>query len=234
MKPRPAVFLLAAVFAAGVLPAVAQTDSKEEPKAAAQPVQTMEAFNVQDVPLDEQIMPTTRPISGVLGYDASILDIPRSVTTIDKSLLTQRQVKLMTELGQFSPGVYTPAQYGLPATPVIRGDEGSDYLNGQRAIFSLNSVVPSFNDVESIDIVKGPGSAVYGPQAQGTGGYINFVTKQPYFDGDHSQVTVTLGSWVEGGMSYSQPGMAIRHRRPALAKARLPVQLSRPRRRRLL
>ncbi len=205
MKPRTAVFTLAAVFAASVLPAGAQTDTKTEPTASAQPVQTMEVFNVQDVPLDEQIMPTTRTISGVLGYDAGILDIPRSVTTIDKSLLSQRQVKLMTDLGQFSPGVYTPAQYGLPATPVIRGDEGSDYLNGQRAIFSLNSVVPSFNDVESIDIVKGPGSAVYGPQAQGTGGYINFVTKQPYFDGDHSQVTVTLGSWVEGGMSYSNP-----------------------------
>jgi outer membrane receptor protein involved in Fe transport len=198
--------LLAA--AAGRLPAqttTSTTTTATTTDASGQPVQTMAAFNVQDVPLEDQIMPTTRPISGVLGDDTEILDIPRSVTTIDKSLLTQRQVKQMTDLGQFSPGVYTPAQYGLPATPVIRGDEGSVYLNGQRGIFSFNSVVPSFNGVDAIDIVKGPGSAVYGPQAQGTGGYINLVTKQPYFDGDHSQITVTLGSWVEGGQSNWNP-----------------------------
>ncbi len=205
MKTRITLLSLAMLAGAASPTLRADTTAPATSTSSGQPVQTMAAFTVQDVPIEDQIMPTTRPISGVLGYDADIIDLPRSVTTIDKSLLSQRQVKLMTDLGQFSPGVYTQAQYGLPATPVIRGDEGSVYLNGQRGIFSFNSVVPSFNGVESIDIVKGPGSAVYGPQAQGTGGYVNLVTKQPYFDGDHSQVTVTLGSWVEGGMSYGNP-----------------------------
>jgi iron complex outermembrane recepter protein len=205
MNHKPFVAALMALLAGTSAELRAQGNVNSADAASSQAAEKMAAFNVQDVPLDEQIMPTTRPISGVLGYDASILDIPRSVTTIDKSLISERQVKLMTDLGQFSAGVYTQAQYGLPATPVIRGDEGSIYLNGQRGIFSFNSVVPTFNSVESIDIVKGPGSAIYGPQAQGTGGYVNFVTKQPYFDGPHSQITVTLGNWVADGESYGNP-----------------------------
>ena len=84
MKQHSTLLALAILLAATGPGLAAQTDAKPDQSASNQTIETMAAFNVRDVPLDEQIMPTTRPISGVLGYDAGILDIPRSVTTIDK------------------------------------------------------------------------------------------------------------------------------------------------------
>ena len=57
-------------------------------------------------------------------------------------------------------------------------------MGGQQIPFSRNSTPPSFNGVDAFNIVEGPGSAVYGPQLEGSGGYADFVMKQPYFDHD--------------------------------------------------
>jgi hypothetical protein len=60
-----------------------------------------------------------------------------------------------------------------------------------------------------MDIVKGPGSAVYGPQGEGSGGYVDFVMKQPYFDREHIRtMTLTMGYWASGH-SYSNPEATI-------------------------
>jgi iron complex outermembrane recepter protein len=54
----------------------------------------------------------------------------------------------------------------------------------------------NFNSVESAQIIAGPASSVYGPTAN-TGGYVNVVTKQPYFDKFHSDTEFTYGQWDE-------------------------------------
>jgi hypothetical protein len=171
-------------------------------------VTTLEKYTVSDVPLVEQVLPTVRPISSVLGDDASIIDIPRSVSSVNKAWMDDRQIKNAMDFGQFSPGVYSAAQYGIPATPNIRGDLGQIYYNGQIGLFTRNEIFPSFNGVEALDIVKGPGSVVYGPQGNGPGGYVNFVTKQPYFDGEHTDISTTLGYWASGH-SYGNPEFSI-------------------------
>jgi len=159
---------------------------------------TLDKFTVSGVPVDSDILPTIRPIGSVLGDDRSILDTPRSVSSVDAAWMTDRDVDNTMELGQFSPGVYSQALYGLAAVPQIRGELAEIYLNGQRTLYSNNSVLPSFNGVESMDIVKGPGSAVYGPQGMGPGGYVNMVTKQPFFDSEHTTIGMTLGDWTSG------------------------------------
>jgi iron complex outermembrane recepter protein len=167
-------------------------------------VTTLEAFTVSDVPISEQILPTVRPIDSVYGDDRSIIDIPRSVSSVNKAWMDDRQVKNAMDFGQFSPGVYAAADYGIPGVPQIRGDEAQVYVNGQEIAYSRNSVPLSFNGVEAMDIVKGPGTAVYGPQGNGPGGYVNFVAKQPYFDAYHYDFSATLGTWTSGH-SYGNP-----------------------------
>jgi hypothetical protein len=78
------------------------------------------------------------------------------------------------------------------------------YVDGQVMPYTRNSTPPSFNGVQAMDIVKGPGSAVYGPQGEGAGGYVDFVMKQPYFSGFSGDADVTWGSWTSGH-SYSNP-----------------------------
>jgi hypothetical protein len=189
-------------------PAPATTDTATPAPTTDSSVTMLEKFTVSDVPIDKQILPTVRPIGSVMGDDRSILDTPRSVTSVNKAWMDERQVKDAMDFGQFSPGVYSAAQYGVPATPQIRGDLGEIYFNGQGTKYSRNSVLPSFNGVEAMDIVKGPGSAVYGPQGQGPGGYVNLVSKKPYFDGEHTDISATLGYWTSG-RTYSNPELQI-------------------------
>jgi len=167
-------------------------------------VTTLEKFTVSDVPLTEQILPTVRPIDSVYGDDESIIDIPRSVSSVNKAWMDDRQIKTSMDFGQFSPGVYSSALYGIAGIPQIRGDEAQIYVNGQLIPFSRNSVPLSFNGVEAMDIVKGPGTAVYGPQGNGPGGYVNFVQKEPNFDAEHMDISVTMGDWTSGH-SFSNP-----------------------------
>jgi outer membrane receptor protein involved in Fe transport len=150
------------------------------------PKGTMDTIVVTAVPPGEQVVPTARPISSVYGDDMSIIDIPRSVNIITKQQLEDRQITSVQDLGQFASGTYSPAEYGLDGIPYIRGVYASLYQNGQQEIFFRNSVVPSFNQVESMDLVKGPGSATYGPPGGGPGGYVNIITKTPEFDKNHT------------------------------------------------
>ena len=122
--------------------------------------------------------------------------------------MEDRQVKNAMDFGQFSSGVYAAANYGIPGVPQIRGDYGQIYVNGQMIPYSRNSTSLSFNGVEAMDIVEGPGTAVYGPQGNGPGGYVNFVMKEPYFDRDHLDVSTTFGYWTSGH-SYSNPEYTI-------------------------
>ncbi len=121
----------------------------------------------------------------------------------------------------------------MPASPEIRGDLAPIYVNGQAALYTAAAILPSFNGVEAMDIVKGPGSAVYGPQAGGPGGYANFVTKQPYFDGQHTIIESTLGYWTSG-RSYGNPDFTIDNGGPITDKLAYRVSYLRPLRRRLL
>lgn len=171
-------------------------------------VTTLSKYTVSDVPLEDQVLPTVRPVGDVMGEDLSIVDIPRSVSSVNSAWMQDRMVKNAMDFAQFSPGVYAEAQFGIPGVPYIRGDLSQVYYGGQLSLYSLNSTPPSLNGVDSFDIVKGPGSAIYGPQGEGAGGYTDFVMKQPYFDGQHTDVSATFGYWASGH-SYSNPSLTI-------------------------
>ncbi len=209
----PVLLGLALALGAGLraqssTPPPASSSDSSSGSVSNQKVTTLEKYTVSDVPITEQVLPTVRPISSVYGDDRSIIDIPRSVSSVNKAWMDDRQVKNAMDFGQFSPGVYASANYGIPGVPQIRGDYAQIYVDGQIIPFSRNSVSLSFNGVEAMDIVKGPGTAVYGPQGNGPGGYVNFVPKQPYFDRDHSDISATFGYWTSGH-SYSNPEYTI-------------------------
>jgi outer membrane receptor for monomeric catechols len=176
--------------------------------AASSQVTKLAQYTVSDVPLNEQVLPTVRPVGDVMGDDRNILDIPRSLTAVDPALMEDRLVRDAMDLQQFSSGVYAAAQYGIPAVPYIRGDLSQIYMGGQQIPFSRNSTPPSFNGVDGFDIVKGPGSAVYGPQLEGSGGYVDLIMKQPFFDANHSELTTTIGS-LTSGRDYSNEQVTI-------------------------
>jgi hypothetical protein len=187
------------------------TGASADAAAAASSDQTIQLSQVLvtgGIPSDEVVMPTSLPIGGILGDERNILDTPRSVSTVNKIWMDDREITNAMDFSQFAPGVYSPSLYGVPAAPTIRGDTGGIFFDGQQGLYGSNNVPPSFNGVESLDIVKGPGSAVYGPPNNGAGGYVNLVTKQPYFDAEHLTLSTTLGYWTSA-RAYSNPSVTI-------------------------
>jgi outer membrane receptor for monomeric catechols len=208
---RLSVNVLFCFVAFGALaPVRAQTNSAPTPGGAAgdRPVQLGQYVVTGDIPADEIVLPTNVPVDSVYGEDRNIIDTPRSVSVVNKVWMDDRAVANAMDFSQFAPGVYSPSLYGVPATPTIRGDTGAIFFNGQQGLYGSNNVPPSFNGVESLDIVKGPGSAVYGPPNNGAGGYVDLVTKQPYFDGQHVTTSATIGDWTSG-RTYSNPEFTI-------------------------
>ena len=159
---------------------------------------------VNGVPPDQSILPTARPLTSVYGIEQNIVDIPRDVSTITKEQVEFRQITSVTQLGQFASGTYSASIFGAESLPQIRGVASELFQNGQRIKYYNPSFPPSFNGAESIDVVKGPGTAVYGPPSVGLGGYVNLVTKQPFFDKQHLEITSILGDFYGGGNSYGR------------------------------
>jgi len=160
----------------------------------------LDLFEVTGVPVEDSVNPLIRPVEGVFGDLRGVLETPRGVSTITQGLLRERGIEGVREFVAFAPGSYAPASYGKATIPNVRGDLAETFLNGQRLSYNNFGYMPSFNNVEAVDVVRGPGSAVYG-SGFFTGGYVNYVTKQPKFSPE-TTLTARVGTWVPGGGSW--------------------------------
>jgi len=165
-------------------------------------------YVVEGVTVGQSVNPLTRDLSAVMGDERSVLDTPRGVSSITEALLNERGIHGVREFVVYSPGAYATASYGLATTPNIRGDTAETYLNDQRRSYNSYGFLPSWNGVEAIDIVRGPGSAVFGAGFF-SGGYVNYATKLPKFSGPETVITTRLGTWVPGGVSYLNASVQI-------------------------
>ena len=151
---------------------------------------------VTDVPMEEDIMPTNRPSNSVYGIDLSIQDTPRNATIISREQLSAVDIQDPRDFSKLSSDSFTQSNFGAPANPSIRGQTADVFINGIRRGLTNNGYgFPlDFNSVESVDIIKGPANAVYGA-SQYVGGYVDEVTKQPYFDKLQGSVGTTIGMY---------------------------------------
>lgn len=163
-------------------------------------ITVLDRYEVSGLPVESSVNPLTRSIEGVFGDARPILETPRAVSTITQALMRERGVNGVGEFVAFAPGSYAPSSYGKATTPHIRGDLAETFFNGQRGSYNNFGYFPSFNGVEAVDLVRGPGSAIYG-SGFFTGGYVNYVTKQPKFTAE-TTVTTRIGSWVPEGGSW--------------------------------
>ncbi|MEY2880713.1 MAG: hypothetical protein RLZZ15_3093, partial [Verrucomicrobiota bacterium] len=192
---RRLVLAAAAMFAAlGNIFSRAQTPPPAPPATAPT---TLAPYIVTGVPITDSINPLTRETDGVFGDARNTLATPRAFSTITAALVNERALDGLRDILEYAPGTYAPSSYGLLTVAYIRGDVAESYVNGQRRSPNLYGYLPSFNGVEAVDVVRGPGSPVFGAGYL-TGGYVNYVTKQPQFSGPATTVTTRFGSWLPG------------------------------------
>ncbi len=151
---------------------------------------------VQDVPIEESILPTTRPYTAAFGLDDNILDVPRNVTIISREQLDSVDLSSVRDFSKLTSSSFTTTNFGAPSNPSLRGTTADVLLNGQRrGLTSNGNGLPlDFNEVESVSILKGPPPAIYGA-SQYVGGFIDLVTKRPYFDKFQGSVSTTIGEY---------------------------------------
>jgi outer membrane receptor for monomeric catechols len=190
------------LLASGAL-ALAESRAQTAPDVTA-----LSRFVVTGVPVEQSVNPLTRESTAVMGDSRGPLDTPRAVSTITTALFNERQIHGVQEILLYSPSAYVGAAYGNVTMPNLRGDLAETYLNGQRLSYNYYGYFPSFNGVEAVDLVRGPGSVVFGA-GYFTGGYVNYVSKQPKFSGPETTVTTRVGTWAPGQVSFRNGSVQI-------------------------
>ena len=128
----------------------------------------------------EQITVTARK------KEETLHDVPLSITVLGSQMLEDARIQNLADVSAFTPGLslFNPIGEFLP-TPVIRGMAPTDIFGEPNAAVFLDGVFVagreglnfSYLDVERIEVVKGPQTALYGRNA--FSGAINFITKRP-------------------------------------------------------
>lgn len=111
--------------------------------------------------------------------DISNLDLPVQVSVIPKALLQEQGINDMVTALRNVSGVQAQRFYGVYEQYTIRGFNAADVMlvDGMRTEAILNRYNTQLNNVESVEILKGPSSVLYGGDA--VGGSINVIRKKP-------------------------------------------------------
>ena len=144
--------------------------------------ENLDEIVVNGIRRGDLILPTTVTSTSAYGLDLGVMDTPRNNSLISKAQLDALNIQNPGGFSYLTSSSYADAAFGQPNVPRIRGQYGDIFYNGMRDSFTLNGYgAPiSFNNVDSIDIVKGTASVQQGPGA-GVGGSIGITTKMPSF-----------------------------------------------------
>jgi iron complex outermembrane receptor protein len=153
----------------------------------------------------------TEPTDSVFGFPDKPVDIPRSVSTVDSSLLNLYSARTVNDLVTVVPGSYTAAYFGVPGSVFLRGDVADNYFRGFRRVENRGNYATVISASDHIEIVKGPPSPIYGPGR--IGGFMNFYPKTArseaakWMETGHGAISFIYGQYDKkiGGGEYGMP-----------------------------
>jgi iron complex outermembrane receptor protein len=148
----------------------------------------------------------TRSATGT-KTDTPIQEIPQSITVVTAEAARDQGATTVQEALRYVPGVYADA-YGPDSRVdggLIRGTTAVTYLDGMRLINGgyWNHTRPDPYTLERIEVLRGPGSVLYGDSP--VGGLINLVSKRPQ-EKEHREIGVSYGSYNTKQMQADMTG----------------------------
>lgn len=196
------LLLTSAAILTTASPAIAQTAPADEAAAASNPTATTPGTKTDTAPgqltgaSGNEIVVTAR------NRAEKLQDVPLAITSFSSQDLANANVRNIRDVAYLTPGL-TVTSGGAEAgsTPVIRGQTN---LNGGAgdpnvAVFldgiyisNNNAISLGLIDIDRIEVVKGPVSALYGRNA--FAGAINYVSKKPSLTAMHGGVTGFVGN----------------------------------------
>jgi len=135
----------------------------------------------------------------VFGFGKSLLETPRSASTISFEQMDRFNITDIDELVAFAPGTFTQSFFGVAGALDVRGTPGEVYFRGVRRLDNPGNYPTPIGASDRIDIIRGPASPIMGPAK--IGGYLNFNPKSAragsgdYLDSTTGAVSYEGGSW---------------------------------------
>ncbi|MCB4799321.1 TonB-dependent receptor domain-containing protein [Neotamlana laminarinivorans] len=126
----------------------------------------------------------------------SLMNTPAAIVAVNRGILDQQGITNLQDAIRNVSGVTQAGNnYNIGDNLIIRGLDANYTLDGMYSGAGLgNSYNPtrSLTNVESIEVLKGPATGLYGMGS--AGGVINFVEKKPLFQ-EHGLAEIKLGQW---------------------------------------
>lgn len=138
-------------------------------------------------------------VESVFGFEKSLLETPRSASTVSWEQIERFNIKDIDELIVLAPGTFTQSFFGVAGGLDVRGTPGEVYFRGIRRLDNPGNYPTPIGAADRIDIVRGPASPISGPAK--IGGYLNFTPKSAradtgqYLAENEGAISYTQGSW---------------------------------------
>ena len=152
-------------------------------------------------------------VKSIFGFNKSILETPRSVSTVSEELMDRMNMQDIDELITVSPGSFTQSFFGVAGGLDVRGTPGETYFRGIRRLDNPGNYPTPIGASDRVDIVRGPASPIYGPSK--IGGYLNFNPKSArieetgaYIEENIGALSYTTGSWDKSVLTAEVGGPA--------------------------
>jgi len=138
-------------------------------------------------------------VESVFGFQKSLLELPRSASTVSWEQIERFNIKDIDELVALAPGTFTQSFFGVAGALDVRGTPGETYFRGIRRLDNPGNYPTPIGAADRIDIVRGPASPIFGPSK--IGGFLNFTPKSAradsgqYLAENEGAISYTTGSW---------------------------------------
>lgn len=138
-------------------------------------------------------------VDSVFGFQKSLLETPRSASTISFEQIERFNINDIDELVALAPGTFTQSFFGVAGSLDVRGTPGETYFRGIRRLDNPGNYPTPIGAADRIDIVRGPASPIFGPAK--VGGFLNFQPKSAradsgqYLGEAEGELSYTTGRW---------------------------------------
>lgn len=133
----------------------------------------------------------------------TLMQTPAAVVVVDKLLFNEQSVATLQEtLRNISGLTQAGNNYGVGDNLIIRGLDANytyDGIYGGANLGNNYNPTRSMTNIESIEVLKGPATGLYGIGS--AGGVINLIEKKPQFEESY-QMRAIIGQWNNVGLLF--------------------------------
>jgi iron complex outermembrane recepter protein len=172
---------------------------------------TDSTYAIQEV----QVIGNTQKKASVSKLSIPLHYLPLSVSSVSSSTLEMKSITNIQDAIRLIPGATIRSSYGAYQQMQVRGFDYTpimiDGVRDERTSINNSAPFPDLSSVESIELLKGPSSVLYGHSA--AGGILNVVRKAPaakqilktllsYGSWDNKRAMMDFGGNLAGPLNY--------------------------------